>query len=107
MPHFSAKTYNCAWPRKTVVYVVLCIYDKIVDWYTVTEKELAGPHIIWPAATHRSTWIVHPTPGWHFGRSETLGTAVLIGQFMVLVSLANLGSVQPNFCFSDFSSRRL
>jgi hypothetical protein len=21
--------------------------------------------------TQRSTWAVHPTPGWHFGRSET------------------------------------
>ena len=29
------------------------------------------PLIIWPAATHQSTWTVYPTPGWHFGLSET------------------------------------
>jgi hypothetical protein len=23
------------------------------------------PLIIWPAATHRSTWTTYPTPGWH------------------------------------------
>jgi hypothetical protein len=25
--------------------------------------------IIWPTATHRSTWITYPTPGWHFACS--------------------------------------
>jgi hypothetical protein len=29
------------------------------------------PLIIWPAATHRSTWTTHPTPGWHFACSKT------------------------------------
>lgn len=29
------------------------------------------PLIIWPAATHRSSWTTHPTPGWHFACSKT------------------------------------
>lgn len=29
------------------------------------------PLIIWPAATHRSTWTTYPTPGWHFACSRT------------------------------------
>ncbi len=29
------------------------------------------PLIIWPAATLRSDWSLHPTPGWHFGCTET------------------------------------
>lgn len=29
------------------------------------------PLIIWPAATHRSTWITHHTPSWHFTCSKT------------------------------------
>lgn len=29
------------------------------------------PLIIWPAATHRSTWTTHPTPGWHFAHSKS------------------------------------
>lgn len=28
------------------------------------------PLIIWPAATHRSNWTTHPTPGWHYALSE-------------------------------------
>jgi hypothetical protein len=30
-----------------------------------------SPLIIWPAATHRSAWIAHPTPGWHFACFKT------------------------------------
>jgi hypothetical protein len=29
------------------------------------------PLIIWPAATHRSSWTTHATPGWHFACSKT------------------------------------
>lgn len=28
------------------------------------------PTVVWPALTHRSTWIAHETPDWHFGLSE-------------------------------------
>jgi hypothetical protein len=28
------------------------------------------PLIIWPAASYRSNWTTHPTPGWHYGFSE-------------------------------------
>jgi DDE superfamily endonuclease len=30
-----------------------------------------NPLIVWPASTHRSTWTIHPTPGWHFACSKT------------------------------------
>jgi hypothetical protein len=119
------------------------IYDKVVDWFSVIEKELAAPQIlpeniynmdetgvllsvlnslkvlvgkdelrdyrgvgvkrtlitaiecisadgrhlhpliIWPAATHRSTWTVHPTPGWHFGHSETGYTNTAISWYWI------------------------
>lgn len=39
--------------------------------YISADGRYLHPLIIWPAATHRSTWTVHPTPGWHFGHSET------------------------------------
>ena len=29
------------------------------------------PMIIWPAATHRSNWSTWPTPGWHYGFSDS------------------------------------
>ena len=29
------------------------------------------PLIIWPASTHRSNWTTYPTPGWHYGFSES------------------------------------
>ena len=29
------------------------------------------PLIIWPAASHRSNWTVHPTPGWHYACTKT------------------------------------
>ena len=29
------------------------------------------PLIIWPAATHRSSWTTHATPGWHYACSKT------------------------------------
>lgn len=32
--------------------------------------EALPPLIIWPAATHRSVWTTHPTPGWHFACSK-------------------------------------
>ena len=39
--------------------------------------------IIWPAATHCSTWTVHPTPGWHFGHSETGYTNTAISLYWI------------------------
>lgn len=29
------------------------------------------PMIIWPASTHRSNWSTWPTPGWHYGFSDS------------------------------------
>ena len=29
------------------------------------------PLIVWASTTHRSTWITHPTPGWHFAVSKS------------------------------------
>lgn len=30
-----------------------------------------SPYVIWPAASHRSNWTLHPTPGWHFDHTKT------------------------------------
>jgi hypothetical protein len=29
------------------------------------------PMVIWPAATHRSNWTTHPTPGWFYAYSDS------------------------------------
>jgi hypothetical protein len=39
------------------------------------------PLIIWPAATHRSTWTTHPILGWHFGHSYTGYTDIAISLY--------------------------
>jgi len=41
------------------------------------------PLIIWPAATHRSTWTIHPTPGWHFGHSDSGYTDTAISLYWI------------------------
>ena len=30
-----------------------------------------APLIVWPSVTHRSSWITHPTPDWHFAVSKS------------------------------------
>ncbi len=132
------------------------IYEKVVDWFSVIEKELAGtavltenicnmdgtgvllsvlnalkvlvsrsdlrnyrgtgikrtlitaiecisadgrclpPLVIWPAATHRSSWTVHPTPGWHFGRSDTGYTDTAISLYWIKHVFDPLTKVQAN-----------
>jgi DDE superfamily endonuclease len=41
------------------------------------------PLIIWPAATHRSTWTTHPTPGWYFACSKTGYTYTEISRYWI------------------------
>ena len=38
--------------------------------YVSADGRSLHPLIIWPAATHRSNWTTHPSPGWHYGFSE-------------------------------------
>jgi hypothetical protein len=47
--------------KRTMVTAIKCI--------SVDGRALL-PLIIWPAATHRSNWTTHPTPGWHYALSE-------------------------------------
>jgi hypothetical protein len=41
------------------------------------------PLIIWPAATHRSTWTTFPTPGWHYACSKTGYTDTKISLYWI------------------------
>ena len=41
------------------------------------------PLIIWPAATHRSSWTTHPTPDWHFACSKSGYTDSLISLYWI------------------------
>jgi hypothetical protein len=50
--------------KRTLITAIECIRADGESLYL-------DPLIIFPAATHRSTWTVHRTPGWHFGHSET------------------------------------
>ena len=34
-------------------------------------SQLLDPLVIWPAASHRSNWTAHPTPGWHFACTKS------------------------------------
>jgi len=54
------RTYRGAGVKRTMVTAVECIS---------ADGRSLFPLIIWPAATHRSTWTTHPTPGWHFAFS--------------------------------------
>jgi hypothetical protein len=41
------------------------------------------PLVIWPAATHRSTWTTYPTPGWHFACSKSGYTDTKISLYWI------------------------
>lgn len=48
--------------KRTLVTAIECIS---------ADGRFLHPLIIWPAATHRSSWTTHATPGWHFACSKT------------------------------------
>jgi hypothetical protein len=56
------RNYRGAGVKRTLITAIE--YISTDGWYL-------HPLIIWPATTYRSTWTVHPTPGWHFGHSKT------------------------------------
>ena len=56
------KTCRGAGVKRTLITAIECIS---------ADGRCLHPLIIWPAATHRSNWTTHPTPGWHYGHSET------------------------------------
>lgn len=60
--HDDLKNSRGAGVKRTLVTAIECV--------PAASRHLP-PLIIWPAATHRSTWTTHPTPGWHFACSKT------------------------------------
>jgi DDE superfamily endonuclease/Tc5 transposase DNA-binding domain len=58
----DARAYRGAGVKRKMVTVIECI--------SVDGRSLL-PMVIWPAATHRSTWTTYPTPGWHFACSQS------------------------------------
>ena len=58
----NLKNYRGAGVKRTLVTAIECIS---------ADGRCLTPLIIWPAATHRSTWTTYPTPGWHFACSKT------------------------------------
>lgn len=56
------RAYRGAGVQRTMVTAIECIS---------ADGGSLLPLIIWPAATHRSTWTTHPTPGWHFACSQS------------------------------------
>lgn len=56
------RAYRGAGVKRTMVTAIECIS---------ADGRSLHPLIIWPAATHRSTWTTHPTHGWHFACSQT------------------------------------
>lgn len=60
--------------KRTLVTAVECI---------AADGRFLHPLIIWPAATHRSSWTTHATPGWHFACSKTGYTNTEISLYWV------------------------
>jgi hypothetical protein len=56
------RTYRGAGVKRIMVTAIECVSADGRSLY---------PLIIWPAATLRSTWTTHPTPGWHFACSQS------------------------------------
>jgi len=48
--------------RTTLITAIECVS---------ADGRYLNPLIVWPAATHRSTWTTHPTPGWHYGHADS------------------------------------
>jgi hypothetical protein len=48
------RDYRGAGVKRTLITAIECVS---------VDGRCLHPLIIWPAATHRSTWTVHPTPG--------------------------------------------
>ena len=68
------RSYRGAGVKRTLITAIECISE---------DGRYLHPLIVWPAATHRSTWTVHPTPGWHFGHTETGYTDTAISLFWI------------------------
>jgi hypothetical protein len=68
------RNYRGAGVKRTLITAIECVS---------ADGRYLHPLIIWPAATHRSTWTVHPTLGWHFGHSETGYTDTAISLYWI------------------------
>jgi len=68
------KDYRGAGVKRTLITAIECVS---------ADGRCLYPLIIWPAATHRSTWTVHPTPSWHFGHSNTGYTDTTISLYWI------------------------
>jgi len=64
------KAYRGAGVKRTLITAIECVS---------ADGQHLQPLIIWPAATHRSSWTTHPTPGWHFALSDSGYTDTAIG----------------------------
>jgi hypothetical protein len=62
MSQQGLRNYRGAGVKRTLVTAIECIS---------ADGRCLAPLIIWPAATHHSTWTTHPTPGWHFACSKS------------------------------------
>ena len=58
----TLRNYRGTGVKRTLVTAFECIS---------ADGRCLDPLVIWPAATHRSTWTTHPTPGWHFPCSKS------------------------------------
>jgi hypothetical protein len=56
------RNYRGVGSTRTLITAIECISG---------DGRRLGPLVVWPAATHRSTWTTHPTPGWHYACSDT------------------------------------
>ena len=59
---YSLRVYCGAGVKHELITVIECIFG---------DFQVLPSLVIWPASTHYANWITYPTPGWHYGISET------------------------------------
>jgi len=73
--------------KRTLVTAIECIS---------ADGRCLHPLTIWPAATHRSSWTSHPTPGWHYACSKTGYTDTGINLYWIRNVFDSQTKVQAN-----------
>ena len=68
------RNYRGAGVQRTLITAIECIS---------ADGRFLNPLIIWPAASHRSNWTAHPTPGWHFACTKSGYTDSTISLYWV------------------------
>ena len=68
------RNYRGSGEQRTLITAIECVS---------ADGRFLHPLIIWPAASHRSNWTAHPTPGWHFACTKSGYTDSVISLYWI------------------------